>query len=574
MAVLVGCSGCRGGVSSSRASSSGNDLLALGSTVSSPDLVFDFEDELLPKGGHVCSRDLRFLSRHYKTRLEKAKKESDDSMISSIEEKLNAIDKALSRYPQVIQFSCDLQENSLTLEPFDWSEKVKVSKEISSEIVVIGAELSSLCTALSAAQRGFKVVVVYAGSLGGLSSDTGGNMRYFDWYNPTPHSKAQGDLFKIGLGMTNWTAIPTDVDKRIKKYIDADYTGKIALVKTNSYDSLHVDRQNDRLISVTTNEGVRISGKWFLDMDPESRVAEKASIPMDIDTPHLSFGMVFDVNGLSPQGWAALKSFEKIDPQALMARANVTLQQVLDNKYAKRVYDFLQKRIKGDVFKEGNYYRYGYSSLAEGYHFYMVCLGLSNPTDQLKWLNERRLVSGFNISDYKGNGTFNSISYRFKKNFLQHSHSLLKDPEFAIIRDTEIPALQEYFRYVTGDPEITVRMPYQFYVRKSTAFFQTLHPYKPSEFNYPGAATGLFTYYAMDLRDLTPRDSEGWTKVAGYVKTAKGKHIWRCRPSATFTEVSNLFLINKCAVTPAFSGGQRIEQNQINMGEALVRTFN
>ena len=48
-----------------------------------------------------------------------------------------------------------------------------------------------------------------------------------------------------------------------------------------------------------------------------------------------------------------------------------------------------------------------------------------------------RFVSGFNIARYRNQASFNSISYRFLKNWQQHSHSLETDPTFAPIVRTE-----------------------------------------------------------------------------------------------------------------------------------------
>jgi hypothetical protein len=126
-----------------------------------------------------------------------------------------------------------------------------------------------------------------------------------------------------------------------------------------------------------------------------------------------------------------------------------------------------------------------------------------------------------------------------------------------------------YLRYVTGAPGIEVRMPPQFYVRGSSAFFTLLHPYEASEFNGPKAGQ-YYTNYPMDLRDLFPRDVASWNVVMSYVKAAKGKHFWQARASASETAVPNLFLVNKCGVTPTYSGGQRTEQSAINLGAAVA----
>ena len=112
-------------------------------------------------------------------------------------------------------------------------------------------------------------------------------------------------------------------------------------------------------------------------------------------------------------------------------------------------------------------------------------------------------------------------------------------------------------------------MPSQFYVRKSTAFFKTLHPYERDEFNHK-ATTRYYKTYPMDLRDLQERDPDGWKRVNHYTRVAKGMRHWDCRASAAETQIPNFYVICKCGITPTFSGGLRIEQNQINMGAAVV----
>jgi hypothetical protein len=439
------------------------------------------------------------------------------------------------------------------------------------DVVIVGAELSSLSTAIAAAERGFSVVVVYAGPLGGLSADTGGNLRYFDVMTGTSHPPCQLKLFRQGLGMGGLVAVPPQTDRRLSAFFGSNYAGRISFVRTRSYDSLHADRSPGRLEAITTDEGVRIRGTYFLDMDPESRVAEKSGIPMDINTPHLSYGVVFDVAGLTEPCWEALKGHELIQPEQIMRLAGVIPEVLHASQRASHSRERLTKELARDFTHVYDTYAYGYCALAQGFDFYMQCRELVEPSDDLRWLNERRCMSGFNISKQPRAATFNSVSYRLAKNILQHSHSL-HDDDFAPIRRTEIPALQAYLHYVTGSDLLRVRMPNQFYVRKATAFFSTLHPYQPSEFNLP-PSTPFHTHYLMDLRDLSPRDNYGWRIVVRNMAISKGKYFWECRPSATYTRIQNLFLVNKCAATPAFFGGQRIEGNQINLGAALIESL-
>ncbi len=533
----------------------------------------EIDAELLAPGQLVCSRDLMYLRTKYQRALRSENWAPRRNRAQLMQNTIEFIGDVRRRYPQVTFYRCAGNSKKLRLIPVRWEESIHVKKTLDTDVTVVGAELSSLATAIAAAERGFRVVVLYAGPLGGLSSDTGGNLRFFDNIAPTTHPQAQHILFRQGLRISNWTAIPLDVDSRLAEYLAQKYAGRITLIKTASYDSIHVNRQGNNLRDVLTQEGCRIRSRRYIDMDPEARVTEKRGVAMDTDTQHLSYGLVFDVIGLSAADWEALSSHAKLSADTLMTLAGVSLSEVLAKPDSARSYKLLQRKLQHDFCRDGGCYRYGYSALAQGFNFYMQCRGIAEPQNRdLRWLNSRRCVSGFNIGVYKDFANFNSVSYKFRKSYLQQSHSLHSDTEFAPICHTEAPALQDYFRYVTGNSMLTVRIPDQFYIRSASAFFKTLHPYEPGEFNHE-SGSGYRTFYPMDLRDLSARDRYSWRTIERYIKIARGKHLWSCRPSATTTSVQNLYIVNKCGVTPAFFGGQRIEGNQTNMGCALVNSF-
>jgi len=523
------------------------------------------DPDFLYPGSIVNSRDLAYLKQEYSLKLAGKHPANESALRSTID----LIDKTHSGFPQVILFRCSGSENQFFLTPVSWSEKVKETGSVSGEIVIVGGELSSICTAVAAADAGFSVVLVYAGPLGGLSSDTGANLRFFDIMPHTSHPDCQHKVFFEGLGVHTYPSIPSGTDMRLKAYLHRCYANTITLVHTGSYDSTHVAVVGNSVDSILTDEGVRVKGQYYLDMEPESRLAEKAGIPMDVNTQHLSCGMVFDVNGLRKSDIPFLKGHSRIQPEAIMRLTGVRADQVSVSPDATRSLSSLQRKLARDFFRDGLEYTYGYRGLAQGFDFYMRCIGIVRPGKSIKWLNSCRKVSGFNIAIHPDSGTFNSVSYTFKKNILQHSHSLL-DAEYAPIRNVEIPMLERYLRYVTGNTLLTVRMPGQFYVRKATAFFKTSAPYTKDEFNHD-PTTPFYTCYPMDLRDLQPRDPYGWHIVEHYVAQARGKNRWDCRPQSTSTSIINLYLLNKCSVTPAYFGGQRIEGNQINMGAALVQ---
>ncbi|MHB8635683.1 MAG: FAD-dependent oxidoreductase [Fimbriimonadaceae bacterium] len=501
----------------------------------------------------MSSRDLIYLIGQYK----------NDPKHADVVARMRAV---IDHNPQCTMF---LAAKGGKLAPYNYAGQVAAERTVAGDVVVVGAELSSLSTAVQAAERGLHVVVLFAGPLGGMSADTGGNLRYFDVQGSTSHPLGQQKVWHDGLGVKAWVTIPPDTDSLLRAFLVRDYSGRIDLVQTQSYDGLWVVKQGDAIEQIETPEGVAVRAPWFVDSDPESRVAEKAGVPFTLDTPHMSDGMTFDVTNLDSAAYDQLANDDKVHPSGIESLVGVTPRQIADDKTAAGLAKKLRVNINSDFFIVGATHSYGYCGLAMGFGFYMACRELKDPSPDLAWLNGRRFVSGFNISKFGADASFNSISYRFMKNWLQHSHSLTTDPTFAPIVRTEIPALQSYLRYVTGSPDLTVRMPPQFYVRSPSAFFKLLHPYTAAEFN--GPKTGpYFTHYPMDLRDLFPRDQASWTAVMKYVKEAKGKHFWNARASAAETTISNLFLVNKCGVTPAFSGGQRTEQSAVNLGAAVA----
>ncbi len=528
------------------------------------------DPELLYDGSVLAARDLPFLERECRARLSAPAAAAHPEDAAALQRALRTLSGARAAHPGATLFTCRIRPDGLELTPRDWRPVVATTSECRADVVIVGGELSSLSTAMQAADHGLSVAVVYVAPLGGVAADTGANQRYFDCIAPTPHPPAQWKLFHEGLGMHNWFGIPTDVHGRLLRYLQRAYGDRIRLVRTHSYDSLHVERSGRRLAGLLTDEGVRLSGRYYIDSDPDARVAEKSGLPYDIDTPHLSYGMVFDLNGMRGPDWEALRSHRRITPEAILAHLGVSRTAMTADRRARRSGQLLEARLKSDRVRGEGRCWFGFQALAQAFDFYQACRGVASPSPELDWLNARRMVSGFNVCELGSTGTFNSISYGLRKNVLQYSHNLHSDPEFAPIRNTEGPALAAFFRYVTGDPEVSARIPPQLYVRKSTAFFRTLHPYRPVEFHTPPPPHALYVIYALDLRDLHERDRAGWEVVRRYARLSAGRQVWACRASACLTEIDNLFLLNRCGVTPAYSGGLRIEQNQTSTGALLA----
>ncbi len=521
----------------------------------------------LTAGSPICSRDLAYMAT-FCDRMIAAGKDGD----SKYENTSEIAKEALKTNPQTTRFEFNKANGRFWLSPVG-PIPVKPTRKVDAQIAIVGGEMSALCTAVEAADQGYEVAILYSGPLGGISADNGANLRYFDVMPKTSHPIGQKKIWRY-LKVPGYCALPTGLSKKLEKFFNEKYWKNVQLIKTSSYDDMVARMGSRNLKEIDTPEKISVRADLFIDMDPESRLAEKCGIKMTTDTPQLSYGLVFDLVGIQDKDWKPLGDRKLVAPEAIAKRAGVDLAKIETNNAAFDSMRLLRKENARSYNLVGNSYRLGYTALAQGYDFYMRCLGVARPSDKnLAWLNAHRCVSGFNISSNpKDIATVNSISYKIKQSILQHSHSLSEGSQFKPIRECEIPSLQRYFRWVTGNGKLTVRMPEQLYVRRASAFFETDDPYVKAEFNKPSKSP-YHTYYPMDLRDLHPRDQLSWPFIKDYVKKAKFSHFWDCKPSATRTAIENLFLVNRSAATPIFYGGQRIEGNQINMGAALIASF-
>jgi hypothetical protein len=307
-----------------------------------------------------------------------------------------------------------------------------------------------------------------------------------------------------------------------------------------------------------------------LDTDPESRVAEKAGLEFDALTPNLPYGLVFDVPNITRSDIESLVRNNRFSPLAISQFAGVPLNEVDQHHLAKASLVKLQKDISSDFAHDRGNYWLGFKSVAEGFNFYMQLKGVNSDSDGLKMLNRARRTSGFNIALNGGSGNFNSISYSFGFTLLQHAHSLSKDDRLRPLREIEVPELQRYLRYVTNNPSLTVRMPEQFYVRKSTAHFMTKHPYARADFKREKPESGnRWMMYPMDYRSISPRNSRERTQFNRLFWSGDVVY-WQCRPNVCETEIQNLYLLNKSMLTPEYSGATRILQNFVTTGVALA----
>lgn len=449
-------------------------------------------------------------------------------------------------------------------------EKHTVTGEIEVDLAIVGGELEAVTTAMAAAKKGLKVALITDTDLGGISSDTAGNMRFVDSMPGTERTPAQLELYKA-IGLKDFVGVPDQTGSKIESYIDDVYENRIETIRVAKISNLLVEKST-QIESLTTDTGVKITAAKYLDMDPESRLAELSGLDLDINTPALSYGLVFDLKNIEEKDYKSLENKLFLTPESILKYLGVSWEEVKDNKAVKTSYEKLLQCLK----KEKNFitptYSLGYISVAEGFNFMMQVRGATKPTEDLKWLNEKRMSSGFNIAHFADSATLNSMSYMIPATILQHEHSLSKDSEWSPIVNTEVPALEEYFQYVTGNVALKVRISDEFYVRRSTAHVKTLHPFTEADF-VKGPTKGWWMTYMLDFRDLRPRDEYDKELFRQIVRTTHGRRWWVCRPSTTETEIPNLYVLNKCAVTPQYSGGLRIIQNLINTGQAWVESL-
>lgn len=446
----------------------------------------------------------------------------------------------------------------------------EIKQTLNPDLAIVGGELEAVTTAMAAAKKGQKVVIVTDTDLGGLSSDTAGNMRFVDSMPGTVRTPAQLELYKA-IGLEDNVGVPAQTGDKIGSHLEEAYKDKIEVVRVAKISNLLVEKSSD-LKSITTDTGIKIEAARFLDMDPESRLAELSGLELDINTPALSYGLVFDLENIEEKDYKSLENKLFLTPESILKYVGVRWDEVKDNKLVKTSYEKLLQCLKREKNFIAPTYSLGYISVAEGFNFMMQVRGAVKPTEDLKWLNEKRMSSGFNIAHYKDSATLNSMSYMIPATILQHEHSLSKDPEWKAITQTEVPALQEYFQYVTGNMAMQVRISDEFYVRRSTANVKTLHPFTEADFT-KGPSTKWWMTYMLDFRDLRPRDDYDKELFRQIVRTTHGRRWWICRPSTMETEIPNLYVLNKCAVTPQYSGGLRIIQNLINTGQAWVESL-
>ncbi len=525
-----------------------------------------------PHAGEVLTtRDLQWRARRLRRFLACPAVPVDPAVRTRCERTLRWIADVRQAHPQTIRFALRYGRPLPFAVPLDEPRTGAPCTGFGAQLCIVGGEIEAIITAMAAADRGLSVAMIYAGPLGGLVSDSGGNLRYFDGYGRISRPREQVRLFREALGMApgNMVALPENVTPKLVRFLEKHYRQTIRVLHTRSYDSLLVRKTGGRLASVVTEEGCEIRAQVFVDMDPEARVTEKAGVPMSTDTPNLASGLVFNVDGIDLATRSRLKDLTRIPAEAILDMANVSWDDALRDPALARELKRYHRRYQRDFIRIYDFYGLGWTSLAEGFSLLMHCAGLRNPSLSLRWLNGRRSTSGFNIAFDQKRAAFNSISYHLGPNVLQHDHDILREDRWRALRDIERPALERYLRDLTDLPNLRVTLPRQFYVRRASAYFVTLHPYTLRDF----ATTGAGPYsmaYPNDFRDVLIRDAYDG-RLMRLCWSHHGRVLrWTCRPSASLTCVPNLYSLNKSAMPPEFFGCLRVLQNLATTGVALA----
>lgn len=486
------------------------------------------------------------------------------------------LESAKEVWPQAVRFRFVNEDNKLTLEPLDWQENVKIKQDVQADITVVGGEIESIVGAISAAKVGQRTVLLYLqGKLGGLNSDTGANLAYFDGMNrKNVHPPVElVEIFQEGLHMspTNIISIPNnDLEQKLLAFLKKKYP-TITLVPTRTFNSIHVATGLSGQHQLVTEEGVRLTGK-VLDTHPEAIVAEKMGLPISPETINLSYGLVFDVNGLNPELMVQSAKTKPFHPDRILEKMGIDKTVLQRHPELQSLYDRAVKADGTGTFREGEA-SFGYQGLSQGFQFYMKLRQYreANPTTRiaLERLNVSRVLDGFNIAHHENNRlTLNSISYRgdmwHGKRVLQGDHNLYRDPQFGSIRDIEAPALRDYFRLVYDNSRISIGIPPELYVRQQSSHVQTLAPRTLNEMSIEPKGDPYNSFlYGFDLRGYRQRDA--WDKTGILINKAyniaHGKPFYSQGSARhAITKIPGLYVVNKNSLEQETYGATRLQQ--------------
>jgi hypothetical protein len=482
-------------------------------------------------------------------------------------------------YPQAIKFKLVENNGYLSLEPVDYLENIEVKETIKGDVVIIGNELESIVGAISAAKQGKVVILVYDGPLGGLSSDKGGNMRYFDFVSGATITPEMRELFEA-LEMSQpgkQNVIPNGVEEKLLTLLQK--YPNIKLIKTKTFNSILVREENNKILSITTEEGRKIEAENYIDSTPDGVLAIKVGVPFTIETLNLAYGAVFDLKHLTK---ADLEKLENIDIDEVLKISGVTLEEVMAHEELKTSYEELKNTPQGANVYEF-YTRWGYQFLAKAFKFYLKAKALKNPSDLLlQKTAEETMVDGFNVavrdSEMGYEATFNSLSFNSDKSYHQGDHNILKENDllFQIARRA-VEEFGEFIKELTGNKYVKAIIPKELYVRQQTVAFKilSLEEFLSSEGN--GGKFG----YGWDTRGARNRNE--WDNTSEiYNKTLKllrerfpsGYLRLEWNVSSLHTRLlENLYGVGKNFCDPEVAPTYRIIPNLMLVMQELVRNL-
>lgn len=554
--------------------------------------------EILYFGSELSTADLlRRMETLTRARSNDYRALQDPSATTQYVNTLRLLASGKGRWPQAVHFQLQSTDRGLTLVPLDYTEQISVTERHRTELAIVGGELESIAAAIEAADEGIGVTLVFASPLGGLSADSGGNMRYFDAMQASdqgtvPRTEAHRKLFEDALGMkgSNLWSIPGYTHERLLAYLKQAYTGQIELVETQSLDALHYtfDSLTERH-TITTAEGYLLQTNNVLDTSPEAVVGEKAGLPMTIETLNLGYGLVFDAEGLTEQDLNALVNDpSRFHPDAILESAGVQPHEhasfLRSHQVINTQYQEVLALLRTPKATNGNrYISWGYSLLGEAFQLFGLVsaarppAALQHAASTLQLLGEHRDVTNFNVAHHEdGSVTFNSLNYHFPKAIRQGDRSLRQqNDQLTESMAVEKVLLETFFRQMLGNA-ITVRIPPELYVRQQTFALQMPRPYDfETDFN-KSADGDRAMRYPLDTRATLPRHQwdESYARFTSFEQNSgtQGKPVtWRANPSATRSSIPGLLMVNKNTWPADLMPCLRILQHQIAVAVAAVR---
>lgn len=533
---------------------------------------------ILEDGRHTNSREIGYLVDCFKF-YGKSKSLFDAPERERLTLQAKVLESERLNHPEVIRFKFGYDKSTglFHVTPIDRFAERAISTE-EGDLAVFGNELASVTSAMVAADRGMKVVLVYDGALGGLLSDEGGNLRLFDRPKYTTHIPQLSKIFDTA-GMKRYVDIPKGLSDTIHGILRDEYKGRIQLVKTGSLFSSTVILDGNRVTGVRTAEGNEVHSKYFMDTTPDGTLAEKTLIkwgrhknPLSFRGTQLGDGLVFDVGPLGEDEFARLD--KKVSPGDICRALGLQLDDVLGNPRVKQKYDAMMSEPAAPG---------TFISVSNGFQFFMACQELRNDDPLLKQLNDDRLPGGWNGILIGDQAHFNGINYKIPYQKLQGGFSIETDGDLKGINKYERSGLQEYFKIVLGDPSIETRLPKELYIRRATAEFapevmdKVLEP-AAVRWNPSNGAKNTEVSYGNDYRASMRRDNLDKREISPpgnntYRAGSGGLIAWDVDPRLGKVRYLNLYIVSKCLPPKGYFGASRIVLGQINQGAAIARSI-